>query len=111
MLRPMLLLLAAATGLCAQTHPIQAMIDAARAKSPDFKDLLAKYIPNRAQGTVQVWGQDYLFAIDTDKPATVSVDMQPAIALARVPDTNLWYRIVKMRTGVTHAYQFYADAK
>src|SRR5262245_6803444 len=109
MKKSILLCFAAAAGLCAQTHPIQAMVEAARAKSADFKDLLAKLVPNRAQGTVQVWGQDFLFAIDSEKPATLSVDSQPVVTLARVPDTNLWYRVIKMRTGVTHSYEFYAD--
>jgi enterochelin esterase family protein len=31
--------------------------------------------------------------------------------MAQVAGSNFWMRLVKMRVGVTHAYQFYADGK
>jgi hypothetical protein len=31
--------------------------------------------------------------------------------MVRVPDSNIWYRLVKMRTGVTHSYEFEAEGK
>jgi enterochelin esterase family protein len=41
----------------------------------------------------------------------VSIDAQPAVMLARIAGSNLSYRLVKMRTGVTHSYQFLAEGK
>jgi enterochelin esterase-like enzyme len=74
-----------------------------------------------AHGGVAVWGGDYLFVSDlTVAPknaavsaasAGVSIDQQPPLAMEKVPGTAFWMRLVKMRVGVTHAYQFYADGK
>ena len=100
-----------AWALAAQTHPLEELIDAARTQSPALKDLIAKRAPNlKAQGGVWVWGQDYLFAAEGDG-ATVSIDGQPAVALHKIADSNVAIRLVKMRTGVTHSYQFYVDGK
>jgi enterochelin esterase-like enzyme len=98
-------------GLYAQTHPIQTLIEAARAKSPELKELLGKVSANLQGGTAQVWGQDFLFAISNDKEAAISVDGQPAVSMAKLADSNIWYRLLKMRTGVTHAYQFHVEGK
>jgi enterochelin esterase-like enzyme len=97
--------------LGAQTHPLQELIEAARMKSPELKDLLAKRSPNLAQGGVWVWGQDFLFAAQSDGALSVSIDAQPAVMLAKIAGSNLSYRLVKMRTGVTHSYQFLAEGK
>jgi len=96
--------------LGAQQHPLQELIETARAESPGLKDLLAKR-GNLAQGGVWVWGQDFLFAAQADGAATVSIDSQPAVTLTKAAGSNLAYRLVKMRTGVTHSYQFYVDGK
>jgi enterochelin esterase-like enzyme len=106
------LLAAAAFALHAQSHPLQELVEAARAKSPALKDLLAKRAPNlKAQGGVWVWGQDFLFAAQAQTSATVSIDGQPPAALDRLPDSDVWLRVFKMRTGVTHSYQLTADGK
>lgn len=97
--------------LAAQTHPLQELIEAARAKSPELKDLLAKRSPTLNQGGVWVWGQDFLFAAQSDGAASVSIDHQPAVMLTKLPGSNVSYRLVKMRTGVTHAYQFLVEGK
>ena len=96
----------------AQTHPLEAVVEAARAKSPELKDLLAKISPNlKNAGAALVWGQDFLFAVESASEPAVSIDGQPRAAMARVPDSNIWYRLVKMRTGVTHSYEFAAEGK
>lgn len=100
-----------AWALTAQTHPLQELIDAARAKSPELKDLLAKRAPTLNQGGVWVWGQDFLFAAQSEGSASVSIDQQPAVVLTKIPGSNVSYRLVKMRTGVTHAYQFLVEGK
>jgi len=98
--------------MCAQTHPLESIVEAARVNPPALKALLATNFPNlKNQGTALVWGQDFLFLAETGKEPTVSIDAQPLAAMARVPDSGYWYRLVKMRTGVTHSYEFHADGK
>jgi enterochelin esterase family protein len=104
--------LAAAFALHAQTHPLQELVEAAQLKSPALKDLLVRRAPSlKTQGGAWVWGQDFLFAAAAQNSAEVSVDGQPPAPLDRLPDTDLWFRVFKMRTGVTHSYQFTADGK
>jgi enterochelin esterase family protein len=106
------LLFLACAALPAQMHPIQAAVEAARAHSPELKDILTKNVPNlKAQGAALVWGQDFLFAVQSDKEPTVMIDWQPPAAMTQIPDSNIWYRLVKMRTGVTHPYEFDVDGK
>jgi enterochelin esterase family protein len=102
----------AVVAMNAQTHPLEAVIEAARAKSPELKDLLTKISPNlKNAGTALVWGQDFLFAVESGSEPAVSIDGQPPAAMARVPDSNIWYRLKKMRTGVTHSYEFEGEGK
>src|SRR5579864_1548001 len=96
--------------LGAQTAAIESVIEAAREKSPGFRDLLAKG-RNLKNGVAMVWGQDFLFAVETEKQAAVSIDGTPEAPMVRLADSNIWYRLVKMRTGVTHAYEFRAEGK
>ena len=104
-------LLLASSALFAQTAPWEELIDAAR-KGPattGLKDLVTKDLG--AHGGNAVWGQDYIFVAESPAPATISVDSQPAIPMAAIPGSSFWMHLVKMRTGVTHSYQFYADGK
>src|SRR5579872_1815925 len=100
----------AAGVLFAQTAPWEQLIDAARQgpAAPGLKELIAR---NLARGGNIVWGQDYLFVADSPSPATISIDQQPAVAMAAVPGSTYWMHLAKMRTGVTHQYQFYAAGK
>ena len=104
-----LCLLAAAIGL-AENNPIQDLVESARLgpSSPVFHDLIQKELP---RGGFQVWGQDFLFAGASSDPVTISIDEQPPVPMAQVAGTNLWYRLEKMRTGVTHSYQLYSGGK
>lgn len=96
--------------LSAIATPGQELIEAARSGAPGFLDKLKRELP---RGGVQVWGQDYLFVANADKAtaATVSIDDSTPLALTAVPGSGLFYRLEKMRVGVTHSYQFYADGK
>lgn len=106
----LLLLFLSALAVQAQTHPLQALIEAARAKSPALKELMPKTLFDlKERGASAVWGQDFLFAVETDKQAAVSIDGQEPEAMTRIAGSNLWYLLKKMRIGVTHNYQFYAD--
>jgi enterochelin esterase-like enzyme len=105
----------------AQSHPLEQLIQTARQgpSAPGLAELVNKTLS--AHGGVAVWGQDYLFVSDltvgpknepvSASSAGVSIDMQPAFAMEKIPASSLWMRLVKMRTGVTHAYQYVADGK
>lgn len=95
----------------AQEHPLAELIAVARQgpAAPGLQELVIKTLS--AKGGAAVWGQDYLFVTPSATPAAVSIDEQPALPMAQIGNSNLWMRLVKMRVGVTHAYQFYADGK
>jgi enterochelin esterase family protein len=106
------------TGLLAQTNPVQELIDAARTDSPKLKDLLGAKdefgyrIPELAgRDGVAVWGQEFVFAVESTKPASVSIDKEPAIPLKQVPGTNYWYLWKMLRLGTTHQHQYMVDGK
>lgn len=94
----------------AQVNPLAHLIDVARqgANAPGLADLL-KALPPKT--TSAVWGQDYLFVVEPAAPASVSIDNEPPLAMERVPNSNTWMRVVKMRVGVTHAYEFFANGQ
>lgn len=113
----------AAFSISAQS-PVEATIEAARAQSPELKTLLERDIPalrNTAQTNppvvragVVTWGQDFVFAAysaSSEAPSVVINEDVPRL-LSRVPGTSdLWFRLEKMRVGVTHSYQFFAGGK
>ncbi|HEY3453332.1 MAG TPA: alpha/beta hydrolase-fold protein [Bryobacteraceae bacterium] len=117
-----LALLALAT-VCAsaQVHPLEQLIETARQgpAAPGLANQIAQTLS--PHGGVAVWGGDYLFVSDLTAPpknapvsassAGVSIDQQAPLAMEKIPGTPFWMRLVKMRVGVTHAYQFYADGK
>jgi enterochelin esterase family protein len=104
---------AAVASLQAQAvHPLQSLIGAARANATTLRDLLPEAIPTVKQsGGAAVWGQDFLFAVETERTPTVAIDRQPPATMTRVEGTNLWYKLAKLRVGVTHHYEFFADGK
>jgi enterochelin esterase family protein len=94
----------------AQKHPLQQLIDAARADSPELKNLLGQGLPGlNGRDGVAVWGQDFLFAVESATPATVSIDKQPPIEMKAVAGTNYHYLLKTLRLGTTHQY-LYLDA-
>ncbi len=99
-------------GLAAQVHPLQELIDAARTNSPRLKDLLAGGLPGlQGRDGAAVWGQDFLFAVQSESPATVAIDHQPAVSMTNIPGTKLWYRLMTLRLGTTHNYNYFANGK
>jgi len=100
-----------ASALMGQTSPLEELITLARQgpSAPGLQDRIARTLS--AKGGNAVWGQDYFFAADSAAPVTVSLDNQPAVAMAQIPGSTLWMLLVKMRTGVTHSYQYYAAGK
>ena len=95
----------------AQQHPLKELVDAARADSPALKTLLGKGLPElRGRDGVLVWGQDFLFAVESSTPATVSIDKQPAIPMKQVVGTNYHYLLRTLRLGSTHQYRYFDGA-
>lgn len=105
------LCLAIASTAQAQVHPLAQLIETARGgpSSPVLEDLITKTLSSK--GGAAVWGQDYLFVTPSSSPATISIDGQPPLRMVQVGHSNFWMRLEKMRVGVTHAYQFFADGK
>lgn len=110
-MRTILVLVSAALSVSAQTPPIQELIEAARGgpSTPGLKDQIAKTLG--AHGGFNVWGQDFIFVADSPTPVTVSIDGEPAIPMAQVEGSTFWMLLKKMRTGVTHSFQYYASGK
>ncbi len=107
-----LFLLLTALPLTSQTHPLQRLIDAARVKSPELKTLLAQGLPGlKGRDGAAVWGQDFLFAVESADPAFVSIDAQPPFAMTRAADSNYWYTLKTLRLGTTHSYTYTAAGR
>ena len=102
------LCLCATAGLLAQGHPSD-LIEAAR-NGPASAEMKARVAKLTTPTQVTVWGQDYLFVATSPNPVTISIDLQPQAPLAQIDGTH-WMLLTKMRTGVTHQYQFYSAGK
>jgi enterochelin esterase family protein len=63
------------------------------------------------RGGTAVWGQDFLFVASSPAPVTISIDQQPQVAMQALEGGTLWMLLTKMRSGVTHQYQFYSAGK
>ena len=110
-MRQLHLLLLAATAAFGQVSPLEELIETARRgpSVPELKDRITKTLS--ARGGQTVWGQDYLFVTESPTPATISIDQQPQVPMTQIAGSNLWMLLTKMRTGVTHQYQYYAAGK
>ena len=95
----------------AQVHSLAQLIETARQgpSTPGLEDQITKVLSPK--GGANVWGQDFLFATPSAFPASVAIDGQPPVPMSHVGNSNFWMFLVKMRVGVTHSYQFYADGK
>ena len=100
------LTLTLASAAFAEVHPIEQTIQTARQAPASLKQALGE-VPKA--GAAFVWGQDFLFVVPSDKPAMIAINGQPPQEMTRIPDSNLWMRLEKLRLGVTHSYQFFAE--
>jgi enterochelin esterase family protein len=98
-----------AMAVFAQTPTPAESIEAAR-KGPASDAMKQRVTGMTGPTGVSVWGQDYLFLATSASPVTVSIDLAPQKPLSQVDATH-WMMLTKMRTGVLHQYQFYADGK
>lgn len=101
--------LAAAMVVFAQGPPPSESIEAAR-KGPASAEMKGRVAKMTGPTQTIVWGQDYLFLAKSETPVTISIDLQPQRALAKVDESH-WMLLTKMRTGVLHQYQYYAAGK
>ena len=110
-MKKLVLFLLTSSAALAQAPPLEELIALARQgpAAPGLKDRIAKTLS--ARGGNAVWGQDYLFVSDSPAPVSISLDNQPAIPMAQVEGSTLWMLLTKMRTGVTHSFQYYAAGK
>jgi len=96
----------------AQRHPLEQLVEAARRDGPELKELLGKGLPGlRGRDGAAVWGQEFLFAVESDAPAFVSIDKQPQVAMRNVAGTKFWYKLAVLRMGTTHQYVYSAGGK
>src|SRR5271166_6296489 len=111
-MRLLLALTILASATFAQTNPLKDLIDAARSNSPRLKELLGNGLPLlQGRDGAAVWGQEFLFAVESEKPATVSIDKQPAVPMTNIPGTKYWYKLMTLRLGTTHNYNYWVDGK
>ena len=116
---------------------LRQLIEAARANSPGLADLLVRHLPGLQAGgaaavppsdtvptagtttvgtvassnVAAVWGQDVLFALNSDKPATISIDTQAPVPMTRVGGTDYWYRLETLRIGATHRFALFSGGR
>ena len=108
----LLLLTFVALTLNSQTHPLQEIVEAARTNSPRLKDLIASGLPNlQGRDGAVVWGQEFFFAVQASKPASVSIDQQPPLPMTNIPGTTYWYKLATLRLGTTHNYNYFSEGK
>jgi len=110
-MRTLALLLLAGCPALAQTSPLEELIALARQgpAAPGLAEGIAKTLS--ARGGTAIWGQDYLFISSSPAPVTLSIDSQPAVPMTAIPGSSFWMLLTKMRTGVTHSYQYFAAGK
>ena len=101
-----------ATAAYSQSHPLQELIEAARTDAPRLKELIGAGLPAlRGRDGAAVWGQEFLFALESDTAATVSIDKQPPLPMVNIAGSKYWYRLTTLRLGATHTYTYFADGK
>ena len=112
MQRVLVLLFCGATALMAQPNPLEILITAARERSPRLKELLGAGLPGLAgRDGAAVWGQEFLFAVQSEGPATVSIDNGPPLAMLQVAGSSYWYLLRTLRLGTTHHYEYFAGGR
>ncbi len=111
-MKQILVTLCCAAVLHAEVHPLEELIDAARTGSPRLQDLIRRGLPGLGgRDGAAVWGQEFLFAVESDAPATVSVDKQPPVPMSSLAGTRYWYKLMTLRLGTTHTYTYFGGGR
>jgi enterochelin esterase family protein len=90
--------------LCGLASAQQQLVETARTNPGNLPPMMGPH------GGTAVWGEDYLFVTDIKSPS-ISIDMQVPLLMFPIPNSALSMRLVKMRVGVTHAYQYFSEGK
>jgi enterochelin esterase-like enzyme len=104
----------AVSAALAQSNSPEELMQAARTSSPQLKSLIERDIPGvngNAKSGVAIHGQDFLFAVNTAATPQVVLNEDTPRPMKRIADSNLWYRLEKMRAGVTYSYYLLVDGK
>ncbi|MGG5824074.1 hypothetical protein, partial [Falsiroseomonas sp. HW251] len=120
-----------------ELEDLRKLFEAARSNGPDLAQLMTRYLPGlqaggaaavpaasatptagtttvgtAASGNVAaVWGQDFLFALASDEPATIAIDGWSPVPMTRVSGTNFWHRLETLRIGATHTFTLYSGGR
>jgi enterochelin esterase-like enzyme len=90
-------------------HPVEALIELARqgANAPGLAAAIAQTLSPK--GGTAVWGDEFLFVTAAEAPVRLSLNENTPVAMTRIQGTSLWMHFVKMRTGTTHAFQYFVE--
>jgi hypothetical protein len=118
-------------------NALRALIVAARSNTPDLPELMTRYLPGLQAGgaaavpagatvpmggtttvgtpasgnVVAVFGQDFLFALASEEPATIAIDGRVPVPMMRVAGTAYWYRLETLRIGTTHTFTLFSGGR
>src|SRR4051794_35199919 len=118
-------------------NSLRDLIDAARSNGPQLAEMMTRHLPGLQAGgaaavpamatpptggtstvgtlasgnVAAVWGQDFLFALASEEPATISIDRQAQVPMTRIAGTPYWYRLEVLRTGVTHTFTLFSGGR
>ncbi len=114
---------------------IERLVNAARSRAPDLGDLLMRHLPGLSRGGVAgvhlparapvagtttvptaassdvaaVWGDNFLFAVHSERPASISIDGRTTLPMTKVAGIPVWMRVETLHPGVTHTYTLVVD--
>jgi enterochelin esterase-like enzyme len=118
-------------------NALRALIEAARSAAPGLAELMTRYLPGLQAGgaaavpartavpmggtttvgtlasgnVAAVWGQDFLFALASEEPATIAIDGRAPVPMTRVAGTAYWYRLETLRIGATHTFTLFSGGR
>src|ERR1700759_2243700 len=111
------------SGLRSEGEAIQAvnaLVEAVRRGAPDVKDLLervlgfgdaeANELLGRA-GQAFISGEDALFLLKTERPASVSIDDQLPLPMSPLAGTGYQHRLETLRLGTTHNFLWHMGGR
>ncbi len=116
---------------------VEELVEAARTQAPGLGDLMTRHLPGLARGGVAavhmpdrtpalgtttvptaasgdvaaVWNNTFVFAVRSERAASVSIDWQAPSSMTQVAGTPYWVRVERLKLGVTHTYTFLVDGR
>jgi enterochelin esterase family protein len=112
------------------------LVAAARAKSPELRQLLEAALPSLAAGRAEdplspfsrtpgtsyfpppsmnlsaaVWHDQAVFSVRSGRQPAITIDGGPATPMNRVAESDIWFHLAQLAQGTTHTYSFLLDGK